>query len=259
MRNTVIATTVALGLATASHAADVSADLGVDFTQNADDKIVAATTIELGVTASVGVASLGLEVVEGDVTVDTYSIGTTVGPVSLSYGDQGDLLDAFEGKTEAVGGQTLTDLDDEGESLMVGTQYVSVMLGFTDVTEDITDIAHVQATAGMDVSGFALAAGVDYNLDSEETTLLGKAGYTYNAFDIGLTGTYQIEAETLGYEADVTYSGITAFVNGDKDDMLQNVGAGYYGELNGMGFYGEVAYSIDTEEFTPAAGISFSF
>lgn len=259
MKSALLATAATLALATAASAADITGEVAVDFTQNANDKIVAATTIDLAVEATVGVASISLTEENGNIVLDGYSVGTTVGAVTLAYGDQGDLMDAFEGKTEAVGGATLANVDDEGESLMFGTSMVSVMVGLTDVTTDVTDVENVQATAGVEFSGVAIAGGVDYNLDSEETTILANAGYTYNAFALGLTGTYQMDAEALGYEADVTYSGITAFINGDKDDMAQNVGAGYYGDLNGMGYYAEVAYNIDAEEITPAAGISFNF
>lgn len=259
MKSALLATAATLALATAASAADITGEVGVDFTQNANDEFVASTTIDLAVEGAVGIASISLTEDNGNIVLDGYSVGTTVGAVTLAYGDQGDLMDAFEGKTEAVGGATLTDLNDDGESLMIGTSMVSVMIGLTDVTTDVTDVKNIQATTGAEFSGVAIAGGVDYNLDSEETTILVNAGYTYNAFALGLTGTYQMDAEALGYEADVTYAGITAFINGDKDDMTQNVGAGYYGDLNGMRYYAEAAYNIDSKEITPAMGIYFNF
>ena len=259
MKSVLLASAATLALATATMAAEVSGEVAVDFTQSNDDKIVAETTVDLALEAAMGTVSVELTEEDGNIVLDGYSVGTTLGAVTLSYGDQGDLMDAFEGKTEAVGGQTLTDLDDEGESLMVSTGAVSLMVGLTDVSEDVTDVAHIQATVGGDLSGVTFAAGFDYNLDSEETTLLGNAAYTHNAITFGLTATYQMDAELMGYEADVTYAKVTAFINGDKDDMVQNIGAGYYGDMNGIGYYAEVAYNIDAEEITPAAGVSFKF
>lgn len=253
----VVATTFAL--AGAAVAADTSAEIGVDFTQNANDKIVAETSIDIGITAEIGVGSLGL-VANGDaIEVDTYSLGTTLGGVAVSFGKQGDLLDGFEGKTEAVGGSTLANLDDSGESVKVAGYGVTAMIGLTDVTTDVTDVKNIQATYAMGYNGVQAGAGIDYNMDSENIVLMSTAGYAISNFGLGVTGTYDVDAERYAYEADVTAYGITAFMNGDKDDMFQNVGAGYYGSINGMGIYAEGAYNIDSEEFTPAAGISFAF
>lgn len=260
MRNTLIAIAATLGLASAVQAAEVTADLGLDFTQNASDKVVATTSVDVALTGTMGFGTVGLAVENNTLTLDTYSIGTSIGDVVVvSFGDQGDLLGGFEGKTEAVGGTTLTNLDDDGESLMANAYGFNVMIGLTDISKDVTDVKNVQGAYAFATNGIQVLGGFDYNLDSEEITLLSSAGYAMNGFGLGLTTTYQVDAEALGFEADVTAYGVTAFLNGDKDDMLQNVGAGYYGKLNGMGVYAEAAYNIDTEEFTPAAGISFNF
>lgn len=259
MRNTLIATAAILGLASAVQAADVTADLGVDLTQNADDKFVASTSVDIALTGTMGFGTVGVTVENDTLKLDTYSIGTSVAGAVVSFGDQGDLLGGFEGKTEAVGGSTLANLDDDGESLMVNAYGFNAMVGLTDITKDVTDVENVQGAYAFGANGIQVLGGVDYNLDSEEITLLSSAGYALNGFGLGVTTTYQVEAEALGFEADVTAYGVTAFLNGDKDDMLQNVGAGYYGEVNGMGLYAEGAYNIDSEEFKPAAGISFNF
>lgn len=259
MKQVLLAVATTFALAGASQAADLSAELGVDFTQNANDKIVAETSIDLMLTAPMGVAALDL-VANGDtIEVDGYAIGTVVSGVGVSFGDQGDLLGGFEGKMETVGGSTLANLDDDGESLKLTAYGISAMIGLTDVTSDVTDVKNIQGTYAIAMNGVQATGGVDYNLDSEEITLLSSAGYAVGQFGIGLTGTYQVEAEDYAYEADVTAYGITGFVNGDKDDMLQNVGAGWTGDLNGMGIYAEAGYNLDSEELTPAAGVSFNF
>lgn len=259
MRNTLIATAAILGLASAVQAADVTADLGVDVTQNAADDFVATTSIDVALAGTMGFGTVGLAVENDTLKLDTYSIGTSVAGVAVSFGDQGDLLGSFGGKTEAVGGSTLANPDDDGESLMVNAYGFNAMVGLTDISQDVTDVENVQGAYAYATNGIQLLGGVDYNLDSEELTLMSSAGYALSGFGLGVTTTYAVEAEALGFEADVTAYGITAFANGDKDDMFQNVGAGYYGEVNGMGLYAEAAYNLDAEEFTPAAGLSFNF
>ena len=259
MRNILIATAATLGLASAVQAADLTADLGVDLTQNAEDKVVAKTSVDVAITGAMGFGTVGVAVDGDTLKLDTYSIGTSVAGAVVSFGDQGDLLDAFGGKTEAVGGSTLANPDDEGESLMVNAYGFNAMIGLTDITEDVTDVKNVQGAYAIGTNGLQVLGGVDYNLDSEELTLMSSAGYAWNGFGLGLSTSYEVEAETLGFEADVTVYGVTAFLNGDKDDLAQNIGAGYYGEVNGMGLYAEGAYNIDSEEFKPAAGLTFSF
>jgi opacity protein-like surface antigen len=260
MKKVLLASVATLALATSAFAADVNVGLSTDITQNANDKFVADTSIDIDLTAEIGNASLGLVTDDNDaVKVDTYSLGTVVSGVAVSYGDQGDLFDTFEGNTENVGGTTLANLDDDGESVRIGVAGVSVQLNLTDVTEDITDISDLQATYSIATSGIEVGTGVNYNLDSEEMVLLSRAGYAWSDVGLGLTGTYELEAEEYGYEADVTAMGVTAFVNGDNDEMLQNVGAGYYTSINGMGLYAEGAYNLDSEAFTPSVGASFNF
>ena len=260
MRNILLSTTAAMLLtANSLYAAEVGAEIGLDFTQDSNDKIVAETSVDVNIAGSLGFGSVGVVVDGEDLKLDTYSVGTGFNGVALSFGNQGDLLGAFGGKTEAVGGSTLANVDDSGESLQVNVYGANLMVGLTDITTDVTDVKNLQATYAIATNGVEVQGGVDYNLDSEEVTLLSSAGYAYNGFGLGLTTTYQVEAEAFGYEADVTAYGVTAFLNGDKDEMVQNVGAGYYGNINGMGVYAEGAYNINTEEFTPAAGLSFSF
>lgn len=259
MKQVLLAVATTFALAGASSAADLSADLGVDFTTNANDDIVADTSIDLMLSAPMGVAALDLTVNEDTLEVDGYAIGTVVSGVGVSFGDQGDLLGGFDGKMETVGGSTLANLNDDGESVKVSAYGINAMLGFTDITSDVTDIENVQGTYSMATNGIEATGGIDYNFDSEEITLLSSAGYALGGVGVGVTGTYQVEAEMYAYEADVTAYGITGFVNGDKDDMMQNVGAGWNGEINGMGLYAEAGYNLDSEEITPAAGISFNF
>lgn len=267
MRNILLSTAAVVLLSTNSLlAAEVGAEIGLDFTQNDNDKIVAETSIDLNVVNPMGFGSIGVVTDGENLSLDSYSIGTSVGNATLSFGDQGDLLGSFGGKTEAVGGTTLANPNDDGESLQANFYGANLMVGFTDITSDITDVKNVQATYTVGTSLLEVQSGVDYNLDSEEVTLLSglniplsNLGIDYAPVGVGLTTTYQVNAESFGFEADASAYGVTVFLNGDEDDMMQNVGAGYYGMINDMGVYAEASYNVDTEEFTPALGLGFSF
>jgi len=259
MKKVLFATTAITLAATSAFAADMKGEIALDMVKDANDKFVATPSIEMGVEGEVGVGSIGL-VVDGNdnVKLDTYSLGVKVGVATVSFGDQGDLMEAFEGSTEAVGGQTLTDLDDDGESIMVQTGNIGVMVGFDNIGTDVSDIKNVQVGAGAELGAVALAGAVNWDQASEDITVGLNAQMNYNAINLGGTVTYT-EALT-GYEVSAGYGNFGAFVNGDENDMAQNIGGGYYGDTGtGLTFYGEVGYNIDAEEITPAAGVTFKF
>jgi hypothetical protein len=68
-----------------------------------------------------------------------------------------------------------------------------------------------------------------------------------------------MDAETFGYESVATAYGITAYLNGDDTDMLQNIGGEYEMEVGGATFTAGANYNVDTEDFAPTAGIAFAF
>ena len=259
MKKVLFATTVITLAATSAFAADMNGEIALDIVKDANDKFVATPTIEMGVEGEVGVGSIGLIVDTNDtVKLDTYSLGVKVGEATVSFGDQGDLMEAFEGSTEAVGGQTLTDLDDDGESIMVQTGNIGVMVGFDDIGTDVSDIKNVQVGAGAEIGVVAVAGAVNWDQASEDITVGLNAQMNYNAINLGGTVTYT-EALT-GFELSAGYGNFGAFLNGDENDMAQNIGGGYYGDTGaGLTFYGEVGYNIDAEELTPAAGVTFKF
>jgi hypothetical protein len=87
-----------------------------------------------------------------------------------------------------------------------------------------------------------------------------KADLNVGAVGVAGTLTYVDSTSAVGYEVSAGYGDIQGFVNGDKDDGLQNIGGGVYKDMsNGLGFYAEAGYNIDAEEITPAAGVSFNF
>lgn len=259
MKKVLFATTAITLAATSAFAADMKGEIALDMVKDANDKFVATPSIEMGVEGEVGVGSIGL-VVDGNdnVKLDTYSLGVKVGEATVSFGDQGDLMEAFEGSTEAVGGQTLTDLDDDGESIMVQTGNIGVMVGFDDIGADVSDIKNVQVGASAAIGAVGVAAAVNWDQASEDITVGLNAQMNYNAINLGGTVTYT-EAVT-GFELSAGYGNFGAFLNGDENDMAQNIGGGYYGDTGaGLTYYGEVGYNIDTEEVTPAVGVKFNF
>ena len=141
MKKLFTATAVATLYAGTVSAADVSALVELDFTQSADDKIVAAPSFELNLADEIGSGSITLVENNGNFELDMWSVGTWVTPsIGIALGDQGDLFDRFEGTTEVVGGTTLADLDDDGESVAVVVGDAAVMVGLTDITTDVTDV-----------------------------------------------------------------------------------------------------------------------
>jgi len=261
MKKLFLTTAASALIAGSAFAADITGDVAVDFTQNADDNIVGTQSIGFGVDAPIGDAGFGVTTDGADVTLDSWYLGTTLSGVGLSLGDQGDILGSFEGKMEAVGGTTLANPDDSGESLSLSIAGADVMVGLTDMSADVTDVENVQGAYSLSFSGFDAAAGIDYNMDSEEFTYLGSVGYGLNVAEqeVGLGTTFTYANETFAYETSVNAFGITGFINGDQDEMMQNVGAGYGLTLGGLDVYAEAAYNLDSEEFTPAAGVGFAF
>lgn len=260
MKKVLIATTALTLSASGAFAADVAGEISLDMVKDANDKFVATPSLEMALEGEMGVGSIGLVIDNADDTVklDTYSLGAKVGSAVVSFGDQGDLMEGFEGSTEAVGGQTLTDLNDDGESIMVQTGNIGVMVGFDDVTSDMSKIKNVQLGAGTVVGNVGVAGAVNWDKASEDITVGLNAGMDISSFAVAGTVTYT-EAMT-GYELSAGYGAVRGFINGDEDDMAQNIGAGYYGSNDaGLSFYAEAGYNLDAEEFTPAAGVTFKF
>jgi hypothetical protein len=237
----------------------VFGSVGIDVTENAAGDMIGTPDIDLGIVAPFGIASIDLTTKDDDVVLDGYSLGGNVSGVAVSFGDQGDLLDTFGGVTEVVGGTTLANPADAHETLRFGLGGISAGVGLTDIGQDLTDVENVQVTYATGLAGIALSTGVDYNLDAEDLTVLTTADFIImEEYAAGATVTY---ADDFAYEVNVGVFGVTGFMNGDADDMTQNIGAGYYGDLAGgtVSYYAEAGYNLDNEAVTPAAGLSFNF
>jgi hypothetical protein len=256
MRNVFITTIAAMAFAGTAMAQTVSGEVSLDVAENAAGDYAVTTGFELGVNAE-GLATVDLDFSATDggaVTLDNWTVGTTVGAVGIAIGDDNGLF------PEAEGEQTLT-FPAMAESVKVSVGDAAVALGFTDWSTDATDISNVQGAYTFNVAALSITAAADYNLNTENTVLgAGVSGLELGGVaTLGGVVTYDVDAELFGYEAVAGAYGATAYLNGDSNDALQNVGGEYVYMLGGAELSAGVNYDINAEEFAPTAGISFSF
>lgn len=259
-----LTTVAAVAFAGAAFAADVSGSVGADFSKNNAGDFIATPTVELSfghkAAGATAFGAVGVEADNGDLVVDSWHVGVAVGGSSVSFGDQGDLF-SFGG-LEAVGGDTLADPADDHESIIVEHTVFSGLIGFTDIGTDISEIENLQLGYASDYGKIDVAAALDYNLNTEDTTVAVATGVDVSeALYANLTVTY---ADAFAYEALGAYTvsesiKVSGYINGDEDDFAQNIGAGVLYGKDGLEAYAEVGYDIDAEEVTPALGVSFSF
>lgn len=257
MKKLFLTTVAVVAFAGTAYAADVSGEVTVDVAKDAGN-YVATPSVDLSFGAKGDAATMfaGVDVTvdSGVLALDGWHIGTKFGATSVSFGDQGDLF-SFGG-LEVVGGDTLADVADDHESVIVKSGNIGVLVGFTDITADVGDIENVQLAYAGEVGAVKYNTTVDYNLDTEDFVVGAAAKTEISAVNAGLAVTY---ADAFAYEVTAGYKMATVYVNGDEDDALQNVGFGLAHTFNGANLYAEVGYNVDTEEATPAFGVSFAF
>lgn len=263
MRNVFMTTIAALFVAGSVSAAELGGSVGVEITENAAGDYVAETTLGLGASTETGAGlafgGFTFESVDGgDLTVDEWQVGIANPGLTVSFGDQGSIF--VENDFEIVGSETLAFPSDEHESLIADFGNAAVLVGFTDITTDVTDIENVQASYTFGVAAVELTGVADYNIDSEEYALGAKADYAVtDAVNLGGIVTYASATETFAYEASAGYSFVTAFVNGDDTDALQNVGGGVSYDFDKLNVYAEGSYNIDAEDTTFGMGVALNF
>jgi len=262
MRNVFILAAAAAMAATVANADTVNpAPAGAMLTGSMEVEVNSdkEATLTLGAGLSAGDLAFGSFNVEsvdgGSFTLDQWQIGADVAGATVSFGNQDGVF------VEGENGATLAAPAME-ESLKVSVGDAQVAVGLTDWNADITDISNVQGayTIGT-VAGLAsVTASGDYNLDSEDWTLGGRAsGVEVANIMLGSTLTYSSADEQIAYEVDGTMMGVTAYVNGDADDTLQNIGASYGRTVAGLDLGTELNYNLDSEEFTPSVKVGFKF
>jgi hypothetical protein len=267
MRNVFITTVAAMAISTAAFAEDtvtkvttpvgpvISGEVSLDFAETANDKWGGTMGLDLGVDAA-GLANIDLDFSATDgnsVTLDNWTVGTTVAGVGVAVGDDNGVMPGAEGE-QTLAAPAMT------ESVQVTVGDAQVAVGFTDWTADITDISNIQGAYTLNVVGLDVTAAADYNLDTENTVIgAGVGGLDLGLASLGGAMTYDVDAETFGYEGVAAAYGVTAYLNGDDTDMLQNIGGEYAVNVAGATFTAGANYNIDTEDFTPTAGLAFNF
>jgi hypothetical protein len=267
MRNVFITTVAAMAISTAAFAEDtvtkvttpvapvLSGEVALDFAETANDKIGGTMNLDLGVDmGGLATVDLNFEATDGNaITLDTWAVGTSVAGVGVAVGDDLGVMPGAEGE------QTLA-APAMAEAVQVTVGDAVVAVGLTDWTTDVTDVSNIQGAYTMDVAGLDVTAAADYNLDSENTVLgAGVGGLDLGLATFGGAMTYDVDAETFGYEGVAAAYGVTAYLNGDDTDALQNVGGEYAVDVAGATFTAGANYNIDTEDFAPTAGLAFNF
>jgi len=267
MRNVFITTVAAMAISTAAFAEDTTApvampygplltgEVALDFAETAAGDMAGTMGIDLGVDMQ-GLATVDLDFEideDGNGSLADWTVGTTVAGLGVAFGTDNGVMPGAEGE-QTLAAPAMT------ESLAVSYSGATVAVGFTDWNTDITDISNVQGAYTMDVAGLDVTAAADYNLDSENTVLgAGVGGLDLGLATVGGAMTYDVDAETFGYEGVAAAYGVTAYLNGDNNDALQNIGGEYEVNVNGATFTAGANYNIDTEDFAPTAGIAFNF
>lgn len=267
MRNVFITTVAAMVISTAAFAEDtvtkvqapaapvLSGEVSLDFAETANDKFGGTFGLDLGIDAG-GLATVDLdfEVDEaGNGTLADWTVGTTVGALGVAVGTDNGVMPGAEGE-QTLAAPAMT------ESVAVTTGAATVALGFTDWNTDITDISNVQGAYTLGVVGLDVTAAADYNLDSKNTVLgAGVSGMDLGMASLGGAMTYDVDAEVFGFEAVATTGGLTAYLNGDDTDALQNIGGEYTMDVNGATFAAGANYDTDAKDLTPTASLSFNF
>ena len=265
MRNVFITTIAALafaGVAQAEEAATsvvatplISGEIALDFAETSAGDMAGTMGIDLGVDAA-GLATVDLDFEvdeDGNGSLADWTVGTTVAGLGVAFGTNNGVMPGAEGE-QTLAAPAMT------ESVQVTVGDAAVALGFTDWNTDITDISNVQGAYTMGVAGLDVTAAADYNLDSENTVLgAGVSGLDLGLASLGGAMTYDVDAETFAFEGVATRGGITAYLNGDDTDALQNVGGEYTMDVGGAAFTAGANYNVDTEDFAPTASLSFNF
>jgi hypothetical protein len=263
MKNTILASFFALFAASAASAQTLNGSVGVEITENAAGKYVAETTLGFGASVNTGAGlafgGFTFETVDGsDLSIDQWQLGLSFGDTVVSLGKQGDVFVA--GRLNTVGEGTLTLPNDSGESIILSQGAASVLVGFEDITVDISKVSNVQLSYTANLGAVDLTGAVDHNFSTNENTLGFAGNYFVNeSLGLGAVATYTINGEVFGYEAYTSYDFATVFANGNNTDAFQNVGVGLTHNFNNLNVYAEAEYNINRKDTLVAIGAVLNF
>ena len=237
----------------------ISGAVNLDFAETAGDNYGGTMGVELDIDAgSLATVDLDFSATDGSaLTLDTWTVGTTISGVGLAFGDDNNLMPETDANAAADGTLATPAMT---ESLAVSVGGASVALGLTDWTTDVTDVSNIQGAYTIDMDRFAITGAMDYNMDSENTVLGAEiAGIDLGMVTAGSALSYDVDAEAFAFEGTVARNGLSAYLNGTDDNRLQNIGGEYEVDVNGATFTAGANYDVDSEDLTPTAGLAFSF
>ena len=237
----------------------ITGAVNLDFAETAAGKTGGTMGIELDIDAgSLATVDLDFKGADGSsLDLDTWTVGTTVGAFGLAFGDDNNLMPET-GANSVVYGTLATPA--MTESLQVTMGGASVAVGLTDWTTDVSEVSNIQGAYTLGTSIASVTASADYNRTSENTVLGAEvAGIDLGMMTAGGMATYDTDAEAVAYESTVSVSGLTAYLNGSDTNKLQHVGGEYTMNYNGAELSAGVDYDTDSEDWSPMAGVSFSF
>lgn len=254
MKNVLLSTVAVLALTTSVYAGSVGGEVELSFVENNSGNYVGAMALDLDVKNAAGVVALGFTASpDSDLTLDTWTVGTTLGFATIAIGNDNGVFVGAEGE-QTIASPAMT------ESIQITVDSAEVAVGFTDWNSDLTDISNIQGayTVASDLADIKLAA--DYNFNTENTVVGAEVSdVELSIATLGAAITYDMNAEHFAYEWLATVAGLTAYVNGDQEDVLQNVGGEYIYNLGAVKLTSGVAYNFDSEDFNPTAAVTFSF
>lgn len=222
-------------------------------TEYASTEGVSATTITLGVDASYDAFVAGVKADVGTEELTKWYIGSAVGAITVTYGEQSDLF-SFGGGLNTVGGNVLANPTSADRNLNIDGLYG---LGVTVGLDTGTDVQNVQVVGEI----ASVSVGVDYALESEEITV--GASTVYAVSDVATVGGIVTYDTDLAAELNSSYAALGGVVNGFvtmDTNGFDTAGVGYDRELSAdASLYVEGARDLNTDDDTIALGVSFSF
>ena len=237
----------------------ITGAINLDFAETAAGKTAGTMGVELDVDAgSFATVDLDFKATDGSsLTLDTWTVGTTLGAFGLAFGDDNNLMPETGANAAAQGTLATPAMT---ESLQVTMGAASVAVGLTDWTADISEVSNLQGAYTVDAGIVDVTASADYNRTTENTVIGAEVG----GLDLGMMTaggalTYDTDAADWAFEGSVATGGLSAYINGTDDNRLQHVGGEYVMDYAGAELSAGVDYDTDAEDFTPQAGLSFSF
>ena len=233
--------------------------INLDFAETTAGKTAGTMGIELDFDAGdVATIDLDFKATDGNaLTLDTWTVGTTIGEVGLAFGDDNGLLPTTGANSKVYGTLAKPAMT---ESLALSFGSASVAVGLSSWTTDVTDISNLQGAYTLDTGVASVTASADYNRTSENTVLGAEvAGIDLGMMTAGGMATYDMDAEAMAYEGSVALSGLEAYINGSDANKLQHVGGEYTMDVAGAELTAGIDYDTDAKDWTPTAGLSFNF